>query len=305
VDELGVWCREWLGAHPNEVLFERRHLSEVTGLVLDDGRRVVIKARDADPALDGRTAVHRHLYYAGFPVPELLAGPAPYGDRVASAESLVEWDERLDPAAPHAAEAYAGLLARLITVAPGVSELPSLTPAPPWTAWNHEHAGVWPPPDDLTLDLNTSDQAAWLDGLAIAIQQRLARHEAPLVVGHGDWEAQNLRWCGLDPVVVHDWDSAIAAPEAILVGFAAAVWAAGFDATVWHASVAQTAAFLEAYQHAVGRWWSPDEIEAAWAAGLWVRAFNAKKYIHHGYVTLDPAEAADRAARAGLDWQAR
>jgi hypothetical protein len=304
-EDLREWCRQWLGSYPNDVLFARRHLSDVTGLTLVDGRQVVIKVRADEPALAGRTAVHRHLYYAGFPVPELLAGPAPLGDRMASAEAYVAGDELLDPNSAHAVEAYAGLLARLITTAPRAADLPPLAPAPPWTAWNHEHPGTWPPADDLDIDLNGSDEAAWLDELARSVQRRLARHQAPAVIGHGDWEAQNLRWSGLDPVVVHDWDSVIAAPEAIVVGLAAAVWAGGFDPAIWHSTVPQTNAFLETYQHAVGRWWSPDDLEVAWAAGLWVRAFNAKKYIHLGHVTLAPAESADRAARAGLDWQAR
>lgn len=306
MDIVSDWCARWLGARPDQVLFEKHHLSHVTGLRLDDGRQVVIKIRPDEPALEARAAVQRHLFYAGFPVAELLVGPVPAEpDLAVSAEAFVAGDEMLDPCAPHAVEAYAGLLARLITTAPRPADLPSLAPAPPWTAWDHHHPGLWPPADDVPEDLNASDQAPWLDGLAEAIKRRLAKHDAEPVVGHGDWEAHNLRWSGLDPVVVHDWDSAIAAPEAVVVGLAAAVWASGYDPATWHSSTLQVEAFLGAYQRAVGRWWSPDEREVAWAAGLWVRAFNAKKYIHRGFVTLDQPEAAERAIRAGLDWQAR
>ena len=32
-------------------------------------------------------------------------------------------------------------------------------------------------------------------------------------IGHGDWEAHNLRWTGSRPWVVHDWDSAMSGPR--------------------------------------------------------------------------------------------
>ena len=96
------------------------------------------------------------------------------------------------------------------------------------------------------------------------------------MTGHADWESQNLRWAGGRPLAVHDWDSAVAQPEAVVAGLAAAVWpAAGGPAEA--ATVEQSAQFLDAYEQARGRPWTADERQAGWAAGLWVRAFNAKK----------------------------
>jgi hypothetical protein len=75
---------------------------------------------------------------------------------------------------------------------------------------------------------------------------------------------------------VHDWDSVIAQPETAIVGLAAAVWpAAGAPGEA--ATVAQSAEFIACYQQAAGRPWAGREIQDAWAAGLWVRLFNAKK----------------------------
>jgi hypothetical protein len=85
------------------------------------------------------------------------------------------------------------------------------------------------------------------------------------VVGHADWESQNLRWDGDRPLAVHDWDSAVAQPEAVVAGLASAVWP---------------------------------------AAGLWVRAFNAKKErLEGGSPQLDrlAEEVTERSSRAGLD----
>jgi hypothetical protein len=63
--------------------------------------------------------------------------------------------------------------------------------------------------------------------------------------------------------------------------------------------IACSQAFLDAYQQAPQRRFSPDEIEVSWAAGLWTRAFNAKKWHRRGYAGISRAEAAERRRRAG------
>jgi hypothetical protein len=80
---------------------------------------------------------------------------------------------------------------------------------------------------------------------------------------------------------VHDWDSVIAQPETAIVGLAAAVWPREGrpDQT---ASVAQTADFITRYQHVAGRDWDTPETRDAWAAGLWVRLFDAKQEAAEG-----------------------
>jgi hypothetical protein len=99
---------------------------------------------------------------------------------------------------------------------------------------------------------------------------------------------------------VHDWDSVIAQPEAAIVGLA--VWpAAGEPAGA--ATVAQSAEFMAGYQLAAERQWAGREVQDAWAAGLWVRLFNAKKdEADGGGPQLDrlAGEIADRLALAGL-----
>ena len=121
-------------------------------------------------------------------------------------------------------------------------------------------------------------------------------------IGHGDWESQNIRWVGDRPLAVHDWDSVIAQPETAIVGLAAAVWpAAGAPGEA--ATVAQTSDFLASYQQAAGRQWSDSENQDAWAAGLWVRLFNAKKDAADGggpQVDRLVDEIRDRVALAAL-----
>jgi Ser/Thr protein kinase RdoA (MazF antagonist) len=291
----------WLGARPIEILARGGHLSRVVGLLLADGRRVIVKVRPDQSRLTGCAYVQSHLWHVGFPCPEPLVGPVPFGigtGLAASAETLIADGHMLDADAPGAVEAYAGLFAHLIQLAPPAAELSSLAPAPPWTAWDHPGPGVWPRPDDRSDDLNARPETAWLDDVGRTVQRRLAaRARDRIVVGHGDFEAQNIRWLGTRPVVVHDWDSVIVAAEPVLVGLAAAVWPAGAGPL---ATIDQTAAFLAAYQHAAGRTWPDDEVGAAWAAGLWVRAFNEKKWRIDGQVALEPTEAAERLRRAGV-----
>jgi hypothetical protein len=200
--------------------------------------------------------------------------------------------------AGNAVECYAELLELLVRLAPAPGMIRSLVPSPPWVAWDHAHGGVWPAPDDRAADLNADSGAAWVDeaGRRVTGRLRQMRGEAH-VVGHGDWEAQNLRWRGRQPVAVHDWDSAVSAPEPVIVGLAAAVWPCGAERRA--ASVPESEAFIEAYQRAARRRWSADEVQASWAAGLWVYAFNAKKASLDGLSWLDPGEAAERLRRAG------
>ena len=293
--EIAGWCGRHLGSEPSEVLFTMGHLSSVTGLVLRDGRQVVLKLRPMAYRLEACAAVHRRLFEAGCPCPQPLAGPAPLGGYAADAELLVPGGDLIVDS-PTPAAAHARVLAELIKLAPRAAEIGTLAPAPPWTAWNHAYPGIWPPADDRLDDLNC--EPSWLDDVARDVRARLAGVDGPDVVGHGDFEAQNLRWQGDTPLAVHDWDSVISAPEPIVVGLAAAVWPAGITAA--SATVDETAAFLDAYQAARGAAWSAGEVGAAWAAGLWVLAFNAKKASFDGYATLDPAEADERLHRAGV-----
>jgi hypothetical protein len=257
------------------VHFQQAHLSVVTGLRLADGRDVVVKARPGMARQRGCLEVQRHLWQAGFPCPQPLAGPAPLGALDAVAEAYVPGGTQLAPG-PGYAGAFAAALAGLILLAPPVSAVPALEPPPPWCYWDHHEDGPWPWPDDMDADLNAQPGPAWLDDAAIRVRARLARCAGPPVVGHCDWESQNIRWHGGRLHAVHDWDSVVSRPEAAIAGLAAAVLAAAGDPGE-HATVAQGGQFLAAYERARGRPWTGDEREVAWAAGAWVTAFNAKK----------------------------
>ncbi|GAA2365434.1 phosphotransferase [Dactylosporangium salmoneum] len=289
-DDLGAW----LGAEVAGTVLVTGNLSEVHVLRLADGREVVVKARPAEERLAGCAHVQRHLWLAGFPCPEPVAGPTRFGGQALSAELAVPGGP--DPAPP-AAGPTAALLARLIAAAPDARTTPTLRPSPPWIRWYHDEGPLWPRPDDRDADLNA--EPSWHDAGAAAVRAGLARFDAPPVVGHCDFEAHNVWWRGGEPLAVHDWDSAVAEPEAVIVGVAAAMWPAGHGGRSG-ATVPESADFLDGYQRSTGRPWTAAEVRAAWAAGLWIRLFNDKKWSRDGLVTLSTVEAGERAALAGL-----
>jgi hypothetical protein len=97
---------------------------------------------------------------------------------------------------------------------------------------------------------------------------------------------------------VHDWDSVVSEPEVVIAGQAAAMWSVGRHGH--GASVGEASAFLAAYQDARGLRFTADEVGLCWAAGLWVRAFNAKKFHLDGVDALARDEADAWSHLAGI-----
>ena len=300
-EALAEWCAARLGSEPAATLFESGHLASVHGLRLADGRSIVVKVRPPQPRLPGTWEVQRHLHESGFPCPAPLAPPSPVAQGlVASAEALVE-GRPLPGLPPGGARRYAALLLRLVRAAPPAASMPPLLPPPEWVWWDHPFPGLWPPRDDRPGDLNSgSGGGTRLREVGQRLRERLAAsRELPAVVGHADFESQNIRWTpGMEVAAVDDWDSVTVGPECLFAGAAAAMWTA--DGSPGAASVEQTADFLAAYNQLRDKPMTADEVELAWAAGLWVRTFNAVKDLADGLGdTLPQDEADQRLRRAG------
>lgn len=298
-DRLARWCIEHLGSPPAAETFRSGHLSVVIGLRLADGREVVVKVRPDSPRVAACVEVQRHLFRAGYPCPRPLTAATPFGDAVASAESYVPGGALL-PSANHAASGFAGAFERLIRLAPRPAEVSTLDPPPSWAAWNHAGDGLWPCPEGSEVDLNEVVGAEWIDDAGRRAGDRLRTGESDPVIGHCDWLAGNLRWNGDELLVVHDWDSVIAESEAVLVGFAAALYSTVSADRL--ATVEDTERFLLAYGQARGRDFSTGERRRSWAAGVWTRAYDAK-YQHavgQPVTSLSEGEARERLRRAGL-----
>jgi hypothetical protein len=295
---LAQWCTQHLGSPPADEIFRSGYLSSVVGLRLADSREVVVKVRPASPRLAACVQVQRRLFESGYQCPEPLTDAAPFGDDVATAEAFVP-DGAMLPSADGAPRAFADAFARLVKLAPRPAEVPTLDPPPSWAAWNHTQGGLWPRPEDSDLDLNEVAGPAWIDEAGRRARDRLRAEASEALIGHCDWLAGNLRWNGDELHVVHDWDSVAADSEAILAGFAAALYSTVQEDQP--ATIEETERFLIAYCDARGREFGASELAQSWAAGVWTRAYDAK-YQHavgQPIVSLSENEARERLRRTG------
>ena len=286
---VDAWCRSCLDAAPTEPLFLFSHLSEVVGVRLGDGREVVLKRR-VDECGRGGPCVRAQKVLAnqGFPCPLPLTDPVFADGFVAHAEAFVGGGEIETDDSPAAATRSAALLAELMGRLSAL-DLPPPLPNPEWVRW-----------DSLPERQAASSVPRWIVETQRRVRDKLAACRLHPVVGHGDWEAQNMRWQHGAPLVVHDWDSLAWLPEAAIAGTAAGVFASHGQPTL--APLASSAAFLEAYQQARGMRFSRDEEEISWAASLWVALHNARDELIYDRPRLSleqlEEQRADRLARA-------
>ena len=276
---LADWCLRYLGVPLNRVLFRSGYLSDVVGVELSSGLRAVVKARPFQPRIAGCLQVQAALAGVGFPCPEPLTVATRVHSMTVTAETEMPGGSPLPT--EQGAAPFAALLARLIASAPAPAAVPSLMPSPPWTGWDHPGRRLWPDLDEHGQDLNIVAGPEWVDDAAGRVRERLTSTLGRVCIGHGDWEPQNIRWTGRDPLVVHDWDSVIAQPETAIVGLAAAMWPreGGSDPI---ASVAQTDDFITSYQRFADREWKASEVRDAWAASLWLGLVFAKQEAAEG-----------------------
>jgi hypothetical protein len=239
--------------------------------------------------------VQHRLFDSGYPCPRPLAGPAPLEGYEATAESYLAGGAIL-PQSGRSAQPFAAALAELVRLAPRPGQVPSLAPAPAWAAWNHDQGELWPWPEDLDVDLNQVDGSDWIDAAGRAARRKLREGPDVPVIGHCDWITDNLRWDGNRLLVVYDWDSLIVDSESVIAGLAAAIYLCPALPTT-----TETREFLDAYAIARGRPFGPGELHRCWAAGVWTRAFEAKKEQAAGrpITFLTEAEAHERLREAG------
>jgi hypothetical protein len=295
-DWVTPWCRAHLGSEPDEVLHESAHMSQVFGLRLADGRDVAVKAR---PDQNGRAAtcveVQRFAAVQGFPAAAPLTGVTVEAGLAIHAE---QWRpgghvRRGDDPRP-----FARLLAELVTLVedvevggtePGAVEPP--LPNPEWIRWDH---------DETAIPYHDEGEGHAVTEAVRRVRDRMAAVYLPRVLGHGDWETQNLRWNGDEPYAVHDWDSLCWLPEAAIAGAACGAFASAETPTL--TSIAASEAFLDAYQ-AARRPFDDNEIEVAWAASLWLGLHNARGEALGNRppvaTTAVREQAAERLRRAG------
>ncbi|MET9630892.1 hypothetical protein ABZX92_25805 [Lentzea sp. NPDC006480] len=298
--DLRAWCAEHLGSEPAEVLYERVSISSVFGVRLADGREVYVKAREDDGRAESCLTAQALLAGRGFPCPRPLTPVTFAGTLAVHAESSLPGGSVLRGDTPPVARRYAAVFARLMAELATVSVPPPL-PNPRWARWDHDGPGLWP----AIGFLDSRDQSvvpSFVVDTAERIRKRLRATDLPCVLGHADFEAQNLRWRSGEIWAVHDWDSLAWQPEAALAGAAAGAFAN--DPPPSLVPVESSQAFLETYQEARRREFTEEELEIAWAASLWTALHNARWEALHGNapisLTAVKEQAPERLRRARI-----
>ncbi|GLY51783.1 phosphotransferase [Lentzea sp. NBRC 102530] len=289
--DLSAWCAAELGSGPVEVFYERVSISSVFGVRLADGRSAYVKARADDGRAASCLAAQKSLAERGFPCPRPLTPVVRAGGVAVHAEEPLPGGEVLAGDTPEVARRYASVFARSMVLLADVS-VPPPVPAPRWARWDHDGPGVWPAIDFL----DARDQSVvppFVVEAATRVRKRLLATDLPCVLGHADFEAQNLRWHDGEVLAVHDWDSLAWQPEAALVGAASGAFA-NASPPAW-VPVESSAAFIETYQRVRGRAFSAEEREIAWAASMWTAVHNARWEVLHG----DPTPSGDAVHEQG------
>jgi hypothetical protein len=164
---------------------------------------------------------------------------------------------------PAAATRSAAVLADLVGRLSDLHVDPPL-PNPEWVRWDAP----------LPARHQRTAAPAWLEDTGRRVRAKLRACGLPPVLGHADWESQNMVWHEDKPLAVHDWDSLAFLPEAGIAGTAAGVFATHDEPVL--APLESSEAFLDAYESARGSRFSPYETEVAWAASIWVAIHNAR-----------------------------
>ncbi len=276
------------------MLFRLHQTSLVFGLRLAGGTQVVVKTRADDGRAASCVAAQARLAERGFP----CARPLTPVVGAVHAEEYRPGGDVLHGDSPDVAVRYAEVFARLMAELVDVTVAPPL-PNPRWVRWDHPDPGLWPAIEFLD-DRDQSAVPAYVVDTAERARARILSADLPCVLGHADFEAQNVRWQGRDVWAVHDWDSLAWQPEAALVGAASGAFASAGPPTL--APIESSEAFLVAYQRFRGRVFTAVEQEVAWAASLWPAAHNARWQALHGDRPLSGnamlVQAAERLRRA-------
>ena len=213
-----VVCGTHLGRAPIEVHFTATQMSAVIGVRLSDGRRVVVKAREDDGRVASCVAAQSQLAERGLPCARPLTAVVRLGALAVHAEEYRDDGDILADDSPEVGARYGAVFAQLMIALQEVAVAPPL-PNPRWVRWDHAGDDLWPAIEILDRQ-DQSGVPSFVVQTAVRVRRRLLTTDLPRVLGHADFEAQNLRWHGRQVRTVHDWDSLAWQPESALVGAA-------------------------------------------------------------------------------------
>ncbi len=276
---LDAYAVEQLGSPIVDVRFRAGRIDAVWGVVLGDGRAVVIKAHRQPVDLIALAAAREAqaiLVAAGYPCPQPLSGPDEVAGRVLTAEVLLAEGAAPDGRSPTDRRLLAAGLVRHIDLLRGRPAL--LRRAGPGPSWCRYQDGPWPVPHDPIVDFRSTPTGyGWLDSYAQRAADQVLSHRVAddRVVAHADWYGGNTAVAGGELVATFDWEL-VADDEAVIAGFAAACYAASPTSGAGLSTPEEALVFLQDYERARGLALTPDQQRAAAGATAWILAFNAR-----------------------------
>jgi hypothetical protein len=289
-EAVDAFTRAHLGAGVAGYVFQTASVSSVHGVVLTDGRWVVIKAKpdaatNLDLPFDERSLDHIHraqcrLRDAGFPCPRPLLGPTPLGNGLATVEAYLDGDAR-DAHEPHVRRLLAdGLAAHMALLAPlaATTQLRHFALSPD-RLFPQPHSKLFEP-------CEAEADIGWVRDLARRARAIGESIPSARVLGHCDWRIEHVRFAGPDDdriTATYDWDSLAVCPETRIVGTAAHActtdWAAGASVPTSD----EILGFIDDYSAARQAPFTADE---RWAARAW-----AVYWIAYGaWISIEPGD---------------
>ena len=274
---IDAFCLGHLGAHVTRGLFHQSSNGSVTGVELEDERRLVIKAHRPYRTSDFLAEVRRiqsHLTERGVFAPKVVAGPLPLGQGHAMVETFIEIGQIANGHRPEIRRALARALWLIVATCANLT--PSTSLGPGLLSWRAVQ--LWPKPYSELFDFGTMSQGAkWIDEVAARARKRM-KPAGVHVIGHSDWRQEHVRFVGEEPVAAFDWDSLCCDLEPCILGRAALGFCADWSRKE-HAqapTLSEALAFIREYEEARGSVLSAQERRLAHASLLYAGAFSAR-----------------------------
>jgi hypothetical protein len=278
-------CGEALGSRAAGALFYQSSVAAVAGVELRDGRRVVVKAHQPDQSVSTLAELARvqaHVAEGTRLAPRPLAGTLPFANGVATIE---EHDTRGQPADARDPEVRRAIAETLHGVVELLAPLVAGSRLPDHLLFARAGEALWPRPHSRLFDFEaTRAGAEQIDALAAAARASL-RPSGRVVLGHGDWRVEHLRFAGGRVAVAYDWQSVCRCEEPALVGFAAHAFCADWSGNDPRQAptLEEARAFVADYESARGAPFDREERSVCAAAFAYSVAYTTRCGHAGGY----------------------
>jgi hypothetical protein len=276
-ESINSFCVRNLGVPVARGLFHQSSIGSVTGVTLEDGRSVVIKAHQPERSrqfLQEVLRIQSHLSDRSGLAPRVLAGPLPLGQGLAIVEMFAGTGAKADAHRPEIRCALAAGLHGLVQMCDPFVKTTSLGPGVLASAGD----ALWPTPHSKLFDfVATSRGAEWIDEIAALAHERMIP-VGRRVIGHGDWRQEHVRFIGNTPVVAFDWDSLCYEHEPALLGAVTHGFCADWSCTDHRQAptLDEARAFVRDYEEARGKMFSTDERRLCAACFAYACTYTAR-----------------------------